>query len=68
MKQYTITISDADTCIRRKVEYEAEDVYEAHKKVMMKHIVDYESESIVSIKNDQGEVVYLEHKGFYETN
>ncbi|MDC3298498.1 hypothetical protein OAU81_00340 [bacterium] len=68
MKQYTITISDADTCIRRKVEYEAEDVYEAHKKVMMKHIVDYESESIVSIKNDQGETVYLEHKGFYETN
>lgn len=68
MKQYTITISDADTCIRRKVEYEAEDVYEAHKKVMLKHIVDYESESIVNIKNDQGETVYLEHKGFYETN
>lgn len=68
MKQYTITISDADTCIRRKVEYEAEDVYEAHKKVMMKHIVDYESECIVCIKNDQGETVYLEHKGFYETN
>lgn len=68
MKQYTITITDADTCIRRKIVCEAADVYEAHKKAMMQHIVDYESESVASIKNDQGEMVYQEHKGFYETN
>lgn len=68
MKQYTITISDADTCIRRKIECEAEDVYEAHKTAMMKHIVDYEAESVVNIKNENGELVYEEHKGFYETN
>ena len=68
MRKYTITISDADTCIRRKIECEATDVYEAHKKAMVQHIVDYEAENIVKIVDAQGETVYLEHKGFYETN
>lgn len=68
MKKYNVTITDSDTYISRKIECEAENVYEAHKQVMMSHIVDYECEKIVQIDNEYGESVYVENQGFYEAN
>lgn len=68
MKQYTATITDSDTLIDRQVSIDATNVYEAHKQVMMKHIVDYECEKVTEIVNESADIVYKETLGFYETN
>lgn len=68
MKKYNVTITDSDTYINRQITCEAANVYEAHKRVMMSHIVDYECEKIVKIENEHGDAVYLENQGFYEAN
>ena len=66
MNSYTVTIKDTDTLIERSVMVIASSPKEAHKDAMFYQINDFDVETVTTITDQIGDVVFTERGGFTE--